>query len=1248
MMKVVSAVNSEQTKKRGAALLRLILGLLAVVMAMTGVASADPGDGRVVYGQGTSATSQQRAYTDTAGTFGAASGTTAASANIQRVVNAASPVKNERIVGQLNNTGTLDILCFNGSTWSADITGITVGTAGTQRRLDIAYEQLSGDVLLVYSKNATTNEIGYRTKPGTAGCGSANWSSESTLDPANTLNVVAWVELAERPDSDEIAMAYSDLSAQGALNAMIWDGTTWGNEPSAVLQEGATTGLERVAAVGDVKAFDIEYESTSGEVLVVWGQNGVSGPFYNTFAGSPIRSWGTAAQFLTAGDQATQIDLSREPGTDRILFASISAGTDDLQASVWNGSAWGPDAIDADRTAGSWGAGRQPLATGWVKNGSSVRGVVVYGDTAGDAALDYIYFDGDGNAWRINAQNGFDFPTTPALNTTAVEAQIQMDMDPFNSNKLMVLFAQNTAPPTLYAKRLTYTGTGAGTDTTAPGFGWSNTEGGAALESNLSTAAATSAYFTYNRPLRVDLLIEGNGDASYDFCLPGGLPANCTGSGGLAAKDAPPATITNYTTTVQNEDIFARTYNLYWSNPGAGWTVTLTPGASSTCDGSAAEDTVSPCLTQSIPAGGSAAFTLNVTAPSGGTEFQDISVSAIPVVTGKTDSVTARAGLTPNAPSGLTGTPQSSTTIQLTWTDNSAVESNYRLERAVSDGTCNGTGEIYSLVSSIIAANATSYTDGSSLVVGNIYCYRLQAYNTAGSSAYAYSGEVRFLVPNAPSSLTVVVPAGTTGERLLSLTWTDASNNETGFQVERVTTVIGATCSALSGYSLITTILRNSTQTTSTGGAGYYVSTGLTPATYYCYRVRAFNTQGFSAYRYPTTPVDTSVSTNAPAADGTAPAAVTNLAVAAGSQRNSAISFTWTAPGDDVSTGQAATYDLRYSMTAISAGNFGTACTSTTAATLNATRPTDCVVPVINLAPPQPANSTEFRTIMGRINTSNQCDVTLTDATRPLCLIPNTIYYFALKTLDEASPPNTSLINTNNPVGGDNPTDGSLSGRTALRTGFNLISVPRSLSGAIPAECTTAGDTPACVFGDDHGSNVLSRWNSTGSGVTNGCYEASPTTGSDCSPQVGISTVGTALGYFLMGGANTGVIDAPSNSTETDLSIGTNCGVANSYQVAVELGWNMVGNPFRRAQTLSAVYVCRAGVAQIFDDTDGNLTNDAVSLVWVGLAIYQFNGSTYVPLTIDDTLPARFEPWQAYWVQVLDASVTHLVFPQPP
>ena len=69
-------------------------------------------------------------------------------------------------------------------------------------------------------------------------------------------------------------------------------------------------------------------------------------------------------------------------------------------------------------------------------------------------------------------------------------------------------------------------------------------------------------------------------------------------------------------------------------------------------------------------------------------------------------------------------------------------------------------------------------------------------------------------------------------KRQIALRWTDTSNNESGFRVERSTN--GGT-----SWSVLGTVAANSTSTT---------NTGLTAGVTYTYRIQSYNTCGNSAW----------------------------------------------------------------------------------------------------------------------------------------------------------------------------------------------------------------------------------------------------------------------------------------------------------------------------------------------------------------------------------------------------------------
>jgi subtilisin family serine protease len=88
----------------------------------------------------------------------------------------------------------------------------------------------------------------------------------------------------------------------------------------------------------------------------------------------------------------------------------------------------------------------------------------------------------------------------------------------------------------------------------------------------------------------------------------------------------------------------------------------------------------------------------------------------------------------PAAPSGLTAKALSSSSIRLQWVDNSSNETGFNVERSL-----NGTS--FSKLTDV-GANATTHTD-TGLARNTTYYYRVRAFNTAGSSAYAGPAKVR-------------------------------------------------------------------------------------------------------------------------------------------------------------------------------------------------------------------------------------------------------------------------------------------------------------------------------------------------------------------------------------------------------------------------------------------------------------------------------------------------------------------------
>lgn len=114
--------------------------------------------------------------------------------------------------------------------------------------------------------------------------------------------------------------------------------------------------------------------------------------------------------------------------------------------------------------------------------------------------------------------------------------------------------------------------------------------------------------------------------------------------------------------------------------------------------------------------------------------------------------------MTVNAPSGLTATAASQTSVDLQWSDNSDNEGEFRIERATDPA-------FGSPVVQGVWADSTTFTD-SGLSPGTTYYYRVRAMNATDSSAYSNVASVTTPAPPLPE---VPAPAVTTPSPDLAL-----------------------------------------------------------------------------------------------------------------------------------------------------------------------------------------------------------------------------------------------------------------------------------------------------------------------------------------------------------------------------------------------------------------------------------------------------------------------------------------------
>lgn len=179
----------------------------------------------------------------------------------------------------------------------------------------------------------------------------------------------------------------------------------------------------------------------------------------------------------------------------------------------------------------------------------------------------------------------------------------------------------------------------------------------------------------------------------------------------------------------------------------------------------------------------------------------------------------------PAAPTNLVATKVSDTEVHLAWNDNSDNEQGFKIQRRTE-------GKIGWVVLGTVAPDSEEYND-TLVTCDTTYEYEVYAYNSEGNSAAATTTttvacEGPGSPPAAPTDFTATTVSGTE----IQLSWTDTSDNESGFKIERSLT-------GTDGWTLLTTT--NPDVTT-------YTDRSCSCETTCYYRLQAYNDNGSSDY----------------------------------------------------------------------------------------------------------------------------------------------------------------------------------------------------------------------------------------------------------------------------------------------------------------------------------------------------------------------------------------------------------------
>jgi hypothetical protein len=172
----------------------------------------------------------------------------------------------------------------------------------------------------------------------------------------------------------------------------------------------------------------------------------------------------------------------------------------------------------------------------------------------------------------------------------------------------------------------------------------------------------------------------------------------------------------------------------------------------------------------------------------------------------------------PISPKAVTANAVSSTRIELTWSDRSDNEDGFKIEKKI------GQSGAYSEIDTV-GTDITSYAD-TELDDETNYYYRVQAYNAQQSSSYFNETTVTTHAP--PTELLATTVSSST----ISLSWSDNSSHETGYEIWRKVVQDA-------NYSLVTTVAADEST---------HVDGNLAASTTYEYKIRAISTNSGSDF----------------------------------------------------------------------------------------------------------------------------------------------------------------------------------------------------------------------------------------------------------------------------------------------------------------------------------------------------------------------------------------------------------------
>jgi hypothetical protein len=322
----------------------------------------------VVYAEGTATTPKYREWDGS--TWSPQADALDVGSAINWIVTKAAPNRNEYITGTLGTDSDINLQVYENGSWG-DLNEVTTAASNVNMRaFDIAYEQSSGDAMVVYCDG--DEDPSYTIWDG------SSWVAGGSIDFTSGV-ACGWIRLISNPISDEIILIARNTTGT-QYTAWVWDGSSWGDS----ITGGSMTEEYHEGMTG-------AYEE-SGDQAVIAYSNGNNGNFtWRAWNGS---SW-TAAANQTLGDDFEWGSMAADDGTDNMVICYIDQDSD-IGVVRWTGAAWtGQTELDTGGNSKEDRAFDCGFEVGGSRDGYIM---VTYSDTTN---LRYRYWNGA--TWAVEA-----------------------------------------------------------------------------------------------------------------------------------------------------------------------------------------------------------------------------------------------------------------------------------------------------------------------------------------------------------------------------------------------------------------------------------------------------------------------------------------------------------------------------------------------------------------------------------------------------------------------------------------------------------------------------------------------------------------------------------------------------------------------------------------------------------------------------------------------------------------------------